>query len=411
MIICDIKHRFLSAEAYDIYAACMYMPSWDKFAARARTYASDARARVFGALDGDKIIGICAVKLNGDNSAEILGIAAKPARVGVGSRLIDCVMSNLPIEVLVAETDSDAVGFYMKRGFAIENIGTGRYKCALRATGWERRNRAGFDDMAAEYERARPEWPGEIFDDIFAYCAPANAVEIGAGTGKATRALLSRGVNVTAVEISPRMAEYIENRFADCGDFRVITSAFEDAALDAGAYDMVCAASAFHWVDAEIGCPKALRLLRPDGALALFRYNARDFGDNGRHAYINDIFYEYYDKYYNLPRREFVKLSHKDFLTPREIYRGFKLYDLRDYGFVDTVMKFYDATINYTGEEYVAFLNTLADHRKLPHDVKTAFHGELRRAITARGGVDVDYVFQLYMGRKPRLKCYEIPNP
>ncbi|WP_312372949.1 methyltransferase domain-containing protein [Lachnoclostridium sp.] len=62
-------------------------------------------------------------------------------------------------------------------------------------------------------------------------------------------------------------------RFKGYKDFNVITSTFEDALLEENNYDLIYAASAFHWVDAETGCPKAFRLLKSDGAIALLRYN------------------------------------------------------------------------------------------------------------------------------------------
>jgi len=60
-------------------------------------------------------------------------------------------------------------------------------------TGYERENRMNFDSIVAEYEKYRPEYTSELFDDIFQYTQQAKgkkAIEIGAGTGKATAPFL-----------------------------------------------------------------------------------------------------------------------------------------------------------------------------------------------------------------------------
>ncbi|MFA6729696.1 MAG: hypothetical protein WCR95_01700 [Eubacteriales bacterium] len=59
-------------------------------------------------------------------------------------------------------------------------------------TGWERNNRTHFDEIVANYEKVRWDYPDELFADIIRYAgrgAGKRAVEIGAGTGKATRTL------------------------------------------------------------------------------------------------------------------------------------------------------------------------------------------------------------------------------
>ena len=59
-----------------------------------------------------------------------------------------------------------------------------------------------FGARAEAYERFRPGYPAELFDRVIAYAGRPvrSALEIGAGTGKATRVLAARGVAVTATE-------------------------------------------------------------------------------------------------------------------------------------------------------------------------------------------------------------------
>lgn len=273
-----------------------------------------------------------------------------------------------------------------------------------RQSGWERDFRTHFDDIVPAYERARPEWPDAIFDDIMGYLTPSGekrALEIGPGTGKATAPILRRGFNVTAVEISERMTEYLHKRFQTHDDFRVITSAFEDALLEENAFDLVYAASAFHWVNAEIGCPKVHRLLRNGGTFALFRYNEIASPDDPIYRKIRAAHHAYYDAYYRRPECPAIRKTHADFTGPDEIERGFRFRRLEDYGFQDVTMRFYDVTITYDAAEYTAFLDTLSDHRNLPESVRAPYYDEVKRIIDKNDGVyRGDYVFELYMGRK-----------
>ena len=60
-----------------------------------------------------------------------------------------------------------------------------------------------FDSVTADYDRWRPDYPAALYRDLLALC-PLNeasrALEIGIGTGQATRPILETGCAVTAVE-------------------------------------------------------------------------------------------------------------------------------------------------------------------------------------------------------------------
>lgn len=134
-------------------------------------------------------------------------------------------------------------------------------------TGWEPERRTHFDEIVSQYDSIRQEYPNAVFTDIEQYMGKGpgkHALEIGAGTGKATKHFLSAGYTVTAVEIGRKMAAFLLERFQAYKNFDVINASFEDARLQ-GDYDLIYAASAFHWVDAKAGCPKLYRLLANGG--------------------------------------------------------------------------------------------------------------------------------------------------
>ena len=270
-------------------------------------------------------------------------------------------------------------------------------------TGWERNNRIVFDEIVNSYDTMRPEYPDDLFRDVLEFADSEkgkNAIEIGAGTGKATTPFLHAGYNVTAIELGANMANFISNKFKEHKAFNVIEASFEDAVLEETHFDLIYAATAFHWVDAEIGCPKAFGLLTNGGTIALFRYNA--IAADGEKVYdeIQDIYERHYYSYYTSSTRP-VKKSRQDFLKPSEIYISYGFENLKDYGFKDISMKFYDGAKTFTADEYLIWLDTMSDHRSLPETNRKALYEDIRETIIRNGNYHkVDFIFQLYMGRK-----------
>lgn len=268
------------------------------------------------------------------------------------------------------------------------------------ATGWEREYRKHFDEIVSTYDRIRPDFPDRLIADVLEYTGMdtgKKALEIGAGTGKATVPFLNAGYDVTAVEIGENMASFLKERFKGNSNINVHTAAFEDTALDEECYDLVYAATSFHWIDPEIGCPKVFRILKNGGTFALFRYNAIPADGEALYEEIQDVYKKYYLKPYIRP----VKRTGEDFWTPAEIKRGFGFEDLQYFGFNDISMKLYDISRTFDADEYIDLLETLSDHRNLPESDREALYTGVREAILKHNGcIKTDYSFQLYMGRK-----------
>lgn len=276
--------------------------------------------------------------------------------------------------------------------------------CTDKVTGLERNRRIIFDEVVDKYDKIRLEYPEELFVDIIQYSGPGKgkkALEIGAGTGKATVPFLESGYVVTAVELSKNMTEFLLEKFKDYRNFNVITSTFEDVSLDDSDYDLIYAATSFHWVDPEVGCPKVFRLLKKGGVFALFRGNPVSAEGEEIYEEIQTVYEKYYYCYYASKERPVGK-SRDDLLKPLELRRKFGFDSMERYGFSDVAIKLYDSSRTYSADEYIELLDTFSDHRSLPADLRTAMYDGIREVILRHGGSHrVDYVFQLYMGKKP----------
>jgi SAM-dependent methyltransferase len=135
--------------------------------------------------------------------------------------------------------------------------------------------RLTFGAHADAYERARPAWP----EEAARWFVPEGAelvVELGAGTGKLTRAVAGLGVRVVAVEPDPRMLAVLRGL-----ELEGVEGSAEAIPFDEGSADAIIAGSALHWFDLDGALPEIHRVLRPGGRLG-FGWNHRD----GRHPTI-----------------------------------------------------------------------------------------------------------------------------
>lgn len=123
----------------------------------------------------------------------------------------------------------------------------------------------------AAYDRGRPGHPQRVYEVLVDRCGlepGARVLEIGPGTGQATRRLLEIGARVVAVEPDPALAAYLVST-AGCA-LTVHNVTLENAELREEPFDLAAAASCFHWIDEDAGLSKIFRSLRPGGSAALW---------------------------------------------------------------------------------------------------------------------------------------------
>jgi SAM-dependent methyltransferase len=129
-----------------------------------------------------------------------------------------------------------------------------------------------FNEVPELYDRVRPGYPDELFADLVSLTGMderSSVLEVGCGTGQATRSLAALGCPVTAVEPGAGMAALARRRIASFPDVEVETSTFEEWDDRGRRFDVLVAASSWHWVDPSIGWRRAHEVLRPAGWMAL----------------------------------------------------------------------------------------------------------------------------------------------
>jgi SAM-dependent methyltransferase len=134
-----------------------------------------------------------------------------------------------------------------------------------------------FERMAAEYATSRPPYPPDLYRVLLSegVVGPGTRVlEVGAGSGLATRELVRLGSEVVAVEPGRDLTNLLEIEVPQAS---VVVARLEDAVLLDGSFDSVVAATSMHWIDLATGLPKLHAALRARGWLAVWRHQ---FGDD-----------------------------------------------------------------------------------------------------------------------------------
>ncbi len=137
---------------------------------------------------------------------------------------------------------------------------------------------ARFADVATAYERGRPEYAPAAVGALAAELglpAGARVLDLAAGTGKLTRALLRAGFDVVAVEPQAPLRDVLA---ASIGAERVRDGVAEAIPLPDASVAAVTVADAFHWFDRAAALTEIRRVLRPGGGVAVIS-TAPDWSD------------------------------------------------------------------------------------------------------------------------------------
>jgi SAM-dependent methyltransferase len=145
-------------------------------------------------------------------------------------------------------------------------VRSGRHRCD---DGDVTERARSFGPVAAAYEAFRPGYPEALVDAILDYAGRPvrTALEIGAGTGKATRVFASCGIAVTATDPDPAMLTELRKHVPAA--VVTVPAGFEDLRLDS-TFDLVFAAASLHWTRPEGRWARVASMLREGGVFAAF---------------------------------------------------------------------------------------------------------------------------------------------
>ncbi len=237
-----------------------------------------------------------------------------------------------------------------------------------------REQRLVFGEVAERYDRARPGYPRQLVGDVASVLglAPrARILEVGSGTGKATRLWADAGYDVTCVEPSEEMAAVARRNFAGRDNVRIETAGFEDWPAPPESFDLVTAAQAWHWIDPEVGPAKAHDALRPGGGIAVF-WNWEAEEPHALRAAFDAAYEQYAPSMVKEPLKQRIggemraQLEDSPFFGPVTVRR-------------------YQWQRVFTAQQYIDLLGTHSDHRMLPDQDRRRLYQAVAGAIEGQG--------------------------
>jgi SAM-dependent methyltransferase len=250
--------------------------------------------------------------------------------------------------------------------------------------------RLTFDQVANVYKTARPDYPEALIDDVVSYAGlkPNDRIlEVGCGTGQATKSFAERSFSIVAIDPGPEMLRGARESLAGFGNVEFLETTFEAWPPNRRKFQLIIAAQSWHWVSQEIRFAKAAEALSPDGSLAVFGHVPV-----GLPASLVPLFREIYlrqtgkwgppPEAWYLPNGPFIGWFDESGLFGRVEHRK------------------YPWTWRHTRSSYTDFLRTKSDHRMMESTKREEMLGEIAKAIDDQGGkLSVDYETHLYIAR------------
>jgi SAM-dependent methyltransferase len=237
--------------------------------------------------------------------------------------------------------------------------------------------RQTFNQTADTYQRARPEYPAELFDTLIAAAGlvPGDRLlEVGCATGKATLPLAHRGFQVTCVELGAELAAAARRNLAGL-NAEVVHRRFEDwEPAPGGEFSLVFAATAWHWIDPDVRYRAAWRALRPGGHLA-FWGAAHVVPDGG-----DQFFTELQDVYDEIgeglpPGYSWARPGELPVYAEEVEASGL---------FQVTLVRQFDWERVYDAEGYIALLETFSGNIAMADWQRERLYSEIRRRLALR---------------------------
>jgi trans-aconitate methyltransferase len=252
--------------------------------------------------------------------------------------------------------------------------------------------RATFDRVAEQYDAYRPSYPAELFADVLRISGVddnSRLLEIGCGTGHATEVFAARGLRIEAIELGEHMAVLARRRLSSFPRVSVNIADF-DSWSTTGRYDLVYAATAWHWLDPATREQKVASLLHPSGWLAVWR---NQHIRNGSSDDFVDAAQQIYARF--APELAFER---GQLPSAADVVAAAR-YDMTSSLFAEQEPRVYHWSKAYTSAEYVAMLNTHSNHLLLPVDRRNQLFDAIAALIyTCSGGsIITDYATILQM--------------
>ena len=238
-----------------------------------------------------------------------------------------------------------------------------------------------------EFDRWRTRYCDELFVDIIEHAKLDNsktALEIGPGTGQATKPILKTGCSYSAIELGENFTADMKKKFSSYDNFQIVNADFETYDFGENRFDLVYSAATIQWISEEIAFPKAYDILKRNGTLAMFMTRT-DYETPNKELFqkIQDVYAEYFKP--EIPYRQ-----------------HFNYENAVNHGFVDFECRHYYKERECNADEFVSWTKIMASQLTIREPYKSKFLEGIRDAVLSFGdSITLLEDNVLYLARKP----------
>jgi SAM-dependent methyltransferase len=251
-----------------------------------------------------------------------------------------------------------------------------------------------YSPAAEAYNKTRPRYPQNLIDqvvEVAKFSSDSKILEVGCGPGTATVAFAQLGCSMICLEPNPDFYQLAQHNCQPYSQVEIQNTSFEEWTLEPLEFDAVLAASSFHWISPEVGCPKAANALQENGYLILLW---------------NKELQPCYEVYQSLSKVYQVHAPtldrYEDRKTQEDILKELGNLVIDSGLFKNLICGQVTSDVTYTADEYLMLLNTYSPYLKLePHNKKRLFT-ELRHQIehSFGGSIQLSYISAFHIAQK-----------
>jgi SAM-dependent methyltransferase len=257
--------------------------------------------------------------------------------------------------------------------------------------------RLTFNEVAELYDRRRPGYPSALISDlsILTGLTPASRIlDIGCGTGQATLPFAKFGSKIVAVELGTSLASLAQANLSSFPNVSIHCSSFEDWPLPLSEdekFDVVLAATSWHWLDKSSRVEKSADTLKSNGTLAVI---STHHIAGGTESFFTDV-QELYERF--MPG----KIPGQTLLAANKIPEDVAEFE-NSSRFGEVNVSRYEWEERYSTKEYLDLLNTYSGHRILGTENKERLFGGIKELINGKyeGRIVERYLAQMILAKK-----------
>lgn len=246
--------------------------------------------------------------------------------------------------------------------------------------------KTSFNKVARLYHESRPRYPEELFDALVTVTnlpEDAKLLEIGPGTGQATASLAKRGYTISAIELGDDLAEVARQELKEYPNVKILTGSFEDAEFPPTFFDLIYAATAFHWIDQDVRFTRPHNLLINGGHLAIIE-TVHVSDERGDEFFIASQ--PVYKKYQlDDPKNDF-RLPRSDELRPMDMETNL---------FTLIFFKAFPLIVNYSAREYASLLSTYSPTIAMTPEMRAGFLKDISHLVDTKFGGSIKKHFAM----------------